>query len=334
MKLNNRQKQQVLRQFPDTLELYYGSFVHDKVQTYKCNMYQLIPKGKKHILWFRSYKNGVQCYVMEVERKNQRNRHNYKNMQKRTQKTSIGDVYVYNCCFDQYLATGKHGTMCYGTLIHVNGNPYFCIENMMYYKNTSVYKQSWNEKLRYYKNICESIKPIQNTKKDLCIGIPIMNRSRTSLEEIAQSVPYDIYCIEGMPSETNRVYKFKCTVERAINGIFMIKPTITSDIYDVYCESKHLGTAYVPSYKQSVYLNSYFRTIKENTDLDLLEESDDEEEFENVAFDKFVDLDKELPFECMYHSKFKAWVPVKCLVDADQTSITYTPYTKVQYLGK
>ena len=41
-------------------------------------------------------------------------------------------------------------------------------------------------------------------------------------------------------------------------------------------------------------MNSLFRNIKENRNLDLLEESDDEEEFENTSLDKFVDLDKEL----------------------------------------
>ena len=37
-------------------------------------------------------------------------------------------------------------------------------------------------------------------------------------------------------------------------------------------------------------MNSLFRNIKENGNLDLLEESDDEEEFENIALDKFVYL--------------------------------------------
>ena len=35
-------------------------------------------------------------------------------------------------------------------------------------------------------------------------------------------------------------------------------------------------------------MNSLFRTIKENENLDSLEESDDEEEFENSNVDKFV----------------------------------------------
>ena len=38
-------------------------------------------------------------------------------------------------------------------------------------------------------------------------------------------------------------------------------------------------------------MNELFRNIKENSNLDLLEESDDEEEFENVNPDKYVYLE-------------------------------------------
>ena len=39
-------------------------------------------------------------------------------------------------------------------------------------------------------------------------------------------------------------------------------------------------------------MNKLFRTIKENDNLDYLEESDDEEEFENISSDKYVDTNK------------------------------------------
>ena len=56
-------------------------------------------------------------------------------------------------------------------------------------------------------------------------------------------------------------------------------------------------------------MNSLFRNIKENTCLDTLEESDDEDMFENINLDKYVDLDKEICMECAFNSKFKMWVP-------------------------
>ena len=39
-------------------------------------------------------------------------------------------------------------------------------------------------------------------------------------------------------------------------------------------------------------MNKLFRNIKENINLDSLEEIDEEDEFENIQIDKFVDLNK------------------------------------------
>jgi hypothetical protein len=58
-------------------------------------------------------------------------------------------------------------------------------------------------------------------------------------------------------------------------------------------------------------MNKLFRNIKENENLDLLEESDDEEEFQNENIDKFVDIDKTLLMICKFNHKFKKWYPVK-----------------------
>jgi hypothetical protein len=58
-------------------------------------------------------------------------------------------------------------------------------------------------------------------------------------------------------------------------------------------------------------MNSIFRNIKENTNLDLLEESDDEEEFEDDRIDKFVHLNKSYKMVCQFNNKFKKWIPLR-----------------------
>jgi hypothetical protein len=57
-------------------------------------------------------------------------------------------------------------------------------------------------------------------------------------------------------------------------------------------------------------MNKLFRNIKENANLDALEESDDEAEFENDKEDKFVFLDKSYKMVCQFNNKFKKWVPI------------------------
>jgi hypothetical protein len=95
-------------------------------------------------------------------------------------------------------------------------------------------------------------------------------------------------------------------------AVFKVKAGLAADNYQLYTlEDKFYDTALVPTYKCSVFLNALFRNIKENANLDLLEESDDEEEFENTQIDKFVDLEKTVIMECVYSKRFKKWQPMK-----------------------
>jgi hypothetical protein len=103
------------------------------------------------------------------------------------------------------------------------------------------------------------------------------------------------------------------------NIIFKVKADMQNDIYHLYCIENNkdilYNTAYIPDYKTSVMMNTLFRNIKENDNLDLLEESDDEDEFQNENMDKFVDLNKCLLMICKFNHKFKKWYPVKDLTN-------------------
>jgi hypothetical protein len=98
--------------------------------------------------------------------------------------------------------------------------------------------------------------------------------------------------------------------------IFMVSADIQSDIYYLnHIHGKYRpDLAYIPNYKTSVFMNSLFRMIKENVNLDTMEESDDEEEFQDIRMEKYVNLEKCIPMECMYHRKFKRWIPIRPVV--------------------
>ena len=98
--------------------------------------------------------------------------------------------------------------------------------------------------------------------------------------------------------------------------VFKIKPDVQNDIYYLYCHNEnnieeYYNIAYIPDYKTSVMMNKLFRNIKENQNLDALEESDDEDEFENEKEDRFVYLEKSFNMVCLYNYKFKKWYPIK-----------------------
>jgi hypothetical protein len=100
---------------------------------------------------------------------------------------------------------------------------------------------------------------------------------------------------------------------------FFIKPDLQNDIYYLYQNSAtnfdviSKEIAHIPDYKTSVLMNKLFRNIKENSNLDSLEESDEEDEFENIQIDKFVDLNKIIKMRCIFNYKFKKWVPVSVI---------------------
>lgn len=111
----------------------------------------------------------------------------------------------------------------------------------------------------------------------------------------------------------------KLKVKSEKNRVFKVVPDLQNDIYHLYevnAETKQerfFDVAYIPDYKTSVMMNRLFRNIKENENLDALEESDSEDEFENINIDKFVHLDRHQTMTCQYNYKFKKWIPIKIL---------------------
>jgi hypothetical protein len=99
-------------------------------------------------------------------------------------------------------------------------------------------------------------------------------------------------------------------------AIFQVTADIQFDIYHLFAYGKnksqvYYNIAYIPNYKTSVFMNGLFRNIKENRNLDYIEESDDEDDFQNTSLDKYVNLQKVLFLECKFHPKFKRWVPLR-----------------------
>ena len=98
--------------------------------------------------------------------------------------------------------------------------------------------------------------------------------------------------------------------------VFKLRPDIQNDIYHLYClNDDNLETffdiALIPNYTSSVMMNRLFRNIKENGNLDALEESDDEEEFQDEKDDRFVYLERSYNMVCLFNYKFKKWYPIK-----------------------
>lgn len=137
------------------------------------------------------------------------------------------------------------------------------------------------------------------------------------------SVPGPAHALQKIPKYAHQITDIKSqSHSHPKNIIFKIKADIQNDIYHLYCMEDKVevfyNIAYIPDYRTSVMMNKIFRNIKENENLDLLEESDDEEEFQNENIDRFVDINKTRCMICKFNHKFKKWYPVKELTGQKQ----------------
>jgi hypothetical protein len=108
--------------------------------------------------------------------------------------------------------------------------------------------------------------------------------------------------------------------------LFWVMADIDYDVYYLYIRPDVLFQyAFIPTYKTSILMNSLFRNIPENACLDKIEESEDEEDFENIQETKYVDLEKKLLMECHFDPKFRRWIPLRPIYENQQELSEYVP---------
>jgi hypothetical protein len=287
--LTREEKKQLLGRFP-TLELSYENILHKKVYA---DVYMLIPTGQKAFVWFTYWQDKHVCFLLRLNEKN-----------------NICDISPYPTCFASSLALN---TVIYGTVFTNNNLTHFSCEHLFYYKHHCVDKLPFKDKLGFLQEIFDTeLQQIAYTPAFLILGLPVMKNNYDHLLACVNGLPYGVQGVRFCQLAQNYslgLYKFNKPVLQ--EAVFNVKATLDADIYHLYDQANVFsGTAFVPSYKSSVYLNSLFRRIRENINLDYLEESEDEMDYEDTAIDKFVDLEKTYTMRCVYNRKFRKWQPV------------------------
>lgn len=255
-----------------------------------------LPKGRKCILWFTTYITQNIPILLYLD-------DNY----------NIIDTNIFNVCFDDELVIGK-GTIFTGILFKLNNHYHFSCSDIHYYKGQLVENKTFKDKLKVFEFLFNyNIKQIIFDKNTLIVGLPIINTNYKDIISHINVLPYPIYAIKLF--KYNNVYPIgilKHQVKEHLYAFFNIKASLENDIYDIFCRgnNKPYGIAMIPDFKTSVMMNKLFRKIKENENLDFLEHSDDEGEFENTREDKFVDLNKQLCMKCVYVHRFNKWKPI------------------------
>jgi len=282
MILSIQEKQTILTKFP-SFKLCYEKIAHNKVDGAVC---VLIPKGPKCFVWFSLHNNTPCCILIERGR----------------EKDTIKDISIVACSFDVALI----GTILSGTIVSNEKRRIIVLDDVYFYKNRQITFLNPIEKLKILGDLFLERKIVNaiDFKTQFMIAAIGATINNTSL-----------YCAQYRKDST--VYVNVLLVNKAVQSsnrkVFKVIAETQNDIYTLYDDKdvEH-GLACIPTYEVSKMMNALFRNIKENRNLDSLEESDDESEFENISLDKFInDKTRVIKMECEYAPKFKKWQPIK-----------------------
>jgi hypothetical protein len=328
---NDKEIASILSDFPK-FELSYETMTHKKV--FNHNVILAIPDGKKCLAWFTTYKAENVCFIMET-----------------TVNNGIENIYIAKTGFSDKLVLGEAGTIFYGTTFRVpNSAQCFCIEDLYYYKGINYSGRTFLSRLQLLKTILQT-ELSQNAliNNYTIFGLPLMNLDLLILLKEIELLPYRVKYLKYRWFDTKKIMcaeyykpslrvsdtnvtdtvklndssvKLKEHIKQLSTAIFKVTADIQSDIYNLFLNKdgteEFYDYAFIPDYETSVLMNKLFRNIKENNNLDALEESDDEDEFENDRTDKYVYLDRSFKINCKYNYKFKKWMPIFVAKENDQ----------------
>lgn len=296
MVLSREHQLELNDRFPTGVELCYGKRLPRKVPSDFC---QVVPAGKRCCVWFTydKYKGGNTCYLVTEQR----------------------DSRVFEqvlACFDDELA---YGTVFSGIIIRISDSiqRIFCIDSVSYYKGVYVRNYNNQKKLNILNNIFN--KPeITNVSAEqvMKFSLPIICRTYHEAQAYMGKLPYKTLGVRLLNMKDKDPIGDVTLVPSELEEqtfVFLVKANQEPDSYSLFGLDKKLGRrkyagkAIIFTYEQSKKLNSMFRIIRENDDIDLIEESEDEDTFEDISEQKFIKSHVHIKMYCKYNHKFRKW---------------------------
>jgi len=323
--------------FPE-FELSYETISHTKVLS-SYNVATAIPTGKKVYLWFTFYGEDDVCVLFELNKEKRITKGRIINIPFHPD-LSLGTVLYGSCITDE---NNEIKTIVIDNILYYVG---LSLNNTDFIHKLSMLNKVFNNITKHN----SAISVYMSVFWEINIDKNDTSYPNTISSEIFDTIPYNIHHIQyrcayekrpfvnvfmnkklnvvNLPTQIRKVniplYEtcltpFKMSFHKTQYNyptIFQVMADIQFDIYHLFIYGRnnqrvYYNIAYIPNYKTSVFMNSLFRKIRENDNLDYIEESDDEEDFQNIDADKYVDLNKVLYMECTFHPKFKRWVPNK-----------------------
>jgi hypothetical protein len=326
-------KNNLLLRFPE-IEHSYETITHKKVSSQKYNVCMTISLSKKYYLWMTYDNDEDACFLLELTR--DKHVSNYSRVFLPTNiHFSFGTVFYGSIPNQDAIFLIEDVFMYKGISMY----------NFVFGKKLGVIHEflSFQEKHRTPNQTLICFLPIlweitDGHEEDAIpidsIPYIIHHIQYRSLTEICPCLNVYITKMGKMPwtvantsvdEQTARIdpkiniyTQFRSNISKPIykkNAIFIISADLQYDIYHLFAYGKkktrvYYDVAYISNYKTSIFMNNIFRRIRENKNIDAIEESDDEEDFQNTRRDKYVDLVKTVSIECCFNYKFRRWIPL------------------------
>lgn len=297
----------LLTRFPKKYYIRNNNTIINNIPSKNVNYYVVKPHARKCYLWF-TYINKQYIALIKFINDN--------------------DLYLIDLKFDNTLS--YNNVLLYGYFFIKDNVRYFLIDSILNYNNYNDIINHYRHSLDITLKICNKFFSHINNNCDknsdyLNIFLPYITNNYSTLFDSIYNLGYNPYGISIWNSHKNLgIYKLKNNYNN-YEAIFKIKADLNHDTYNLYYNNnnklEYYNRCIITNYKLSIYMNSLFRNIVENKNLDLLEESEDEEYFENIAEDKYIDIEKCLYFKCHYNKRFKKWVPVTIINDCNFNDI-------------
>lgn len=274
----------------------YRDLLYDRVlqpgQKISGDSWALIPRGRKVALWYIYFRDTPVSILVDLD-----------------WKSKPTDFTLVLSSFQEELA---YGTILSGILFEEAGKQMFCC--------THVNMLSGQWKVRSLSVQYDSLYRIMHTMirldtqlPGIIVCVPKMVFNSEHIDDAVQRSKVPIHCIRVCNTMSNQIVgTYRQSINQSARAIVLVKPEVEEDIYSLWSKTM-IGYAVVPDYKTSILLNSIFRDVKENDNLDLLEESDSEEEFENTDEDRFIKYKDGFTMRVEYVPRFNGWKPYeKC----------------------
>ena len=344
---------QIMERFPN-IELSYEIVPHKKIQT-KYNVCLAIPHGRKCYAWFTFYEDRDVCLIMDLNRDKKISRISILPV-KFNQKLAfdtvlygtildtetpdatifiIDDILMYQGLTMRDLLLSDR----LGFIERIIKNDIYENEHTRILFACATLWPIDSESYDYNTyNIPKELAYTVHHIQYRCLNhiSPYLNVFNKRIQTLLNKKPQEQNRISNSEYNKNTSIKQNACILPIINRpirpdfakpqyriptVFLVTADIQYDVYHLFACGKnttpvYYGVAGIQNYRTSVFMNRIFRRIVENERLDAIEESDDDEEFQNTAYDKYVDLAKTCLIECVFNLKFKKWIPVKVMNDA------------------